>query len=237
MTLADAPRPAMKEPFSRELLAAKGLGRSLPDGTWLLRDVNLAVRSGERVAIAGPTGAGKTLLLRALALLDPIDAGEVRFRGRPTATFDAPTFRSRVMYLSQRPVIVPGTVEENLRLPFSLRVHKGRGFDRDAAIALLSGLGRDGEFLAKDHRVLSGGERQVVALARALLLSPDVLLLDEPTAALDPASISKVEEVIGRWAVDSPDRSFVWVGHDAVQTARVADRVVRLRAGRTEESQ
>lgn len=216
------------------LLAAEGLGRRLPGGGWLLRDVSLVVRTGERVALAGPTGAGKTLLLRALALLDPLDAGEVRFRSETIRPPDVPSYRSRVMYVPQRPAVVSGTVEDNLRLPFSLRIHRGRTFDRTAAAELLDALGRGGRFLTQADRELSGGERQVVALARALLLSPALLLLDEPTAALDPASARKAEEAVGRWAASGPDRAFVWVSHDAAQVGRVAGRVIRLRDGRTE---
>lgn len=234
--LASEPHSTSEESSSDSLLTAEKLGRRLPGDKWLLRDVSLTVRPHERVAVAGPTGAGKTLLLRALALLDPLDEGEVRYRGRSICGADTPTYRSCVMYLPQRPVVVPGTVEENLRLPFFLRVHKGRSFDQDKAIRLLLALGRDSDFLGKGHRVLSGGERQVVALIRAILLSPDVLLLDEPTAALDPTSVRKAEEVLSQWAVDGPDRAFVWVSHDREQVQRVAGRIIRLRAGQLERA-
>jgi putative ABC transport system ATP-binding protein len=218
------------------LLEAVRVVRRAADGSPLLRGVSLAVRAGERVALAGPTGAGKSLLLRALALLDPIDEGEVRYRGEPTAALDVPTFRGRVSYLSQRPLIVAGSIEDNLRRPFSLRLHRGRAFDRGRAEGLFRQFRRGDGFLPKPDRDLSGGERQLVALVRVLLLEPSVLLLDEPTAALDPVTTGQVERAVRGWVDERPQaRAFVWVSHDEGQVGRVAGRVVRLRDGEVVE--
>jgi putative ABC transport system ATP-binding protein len=218
------------------LLEARGVGRRAPaGGPWLLQDVSLAVRAGERVALVGPSGAGKTLLLRALALLDPLDAGTVHWRGRPGADADVPAFRGRVAYLHQRPALFEGDVESNLLLPYALRTHRGRAFDRAHVLRLLAPLGRGEEFLARSQRDLSGGEAQVVALLRAVQLAPSVLLLDEPTAALDPDSTRAIEELVAGWLREAPlERAHVWVSHDPAQAERVADRKVYLRAGRPE---
>src|SRR5439155_4007610 len=114
------------------------LGRRQRDGDgWLLNDVNLTVSPSERLGLVGPTGAGKTLLLRAIALLDPFNSGHVAWKGKEVGPSLARAFRSHVMYLHQRPALVTGSVEENLRFPFTLRAHEHKQFDRDRTVRLL----------------------------------------------------------------------------------------------------
>jgi putative ABC transport system ATP-binding protein len=216
------------------LLKACGIERRDPKGgDPLLSDVCLEVSAGDRTAVVGPSGAGKTLLLRSLALLDSLDAGSVEWNGEPVRGRAVPLFRKSVAYLHQRPAFVEGTVEDNLRLPFSLRVHRGTTFDSRRAVSLLEHLGREESFLAKHARDLSGGEGQVLALVRTIQLSPNVLLLDEPTASLDPKTALAVEALIERWALERPgERAFLWVSHDQEQARRVARRELRIEAGR-----
>ncbi len=214
------------------LLHADGLHRVAADGAVLLDGVSLDVSAGERVGIEGPTGAGKSVLLRALALLDPLDGGTVRHRGEPVADHAVPRFRSRVAYLHQSPALIEGTVEENLRAPFGLALHRHRTYDRDRAVELLDALGRGPDLLTKDRGDLSGGERQITALVRLLQLEPEVLLLDEPTAALDPGSTDRMERLLAHWIEQRSDRAAVWVTHDRQQAARVATRRMTVAGGR-----
>src|SRR5437867_4073858 len=147
------------------LLAAQGLGRRrLGSDEWLFRDVTLDIHGGDCLAIMGPTGAGKTLLLRALSLLDPVDAGHVHWQGRAVAAGEVPRYRRQAVYLHQRPTLVEGTVEQNLRLPYSLHAGRQRQFDRTKALKFLNVLGRGAEFLSQTDDNLSGGERQLVAV-------------------------------------------------------------------------
>lgn len=183
--------------------------------------------------MTGPSGAGKTLLLRALAMLDPLDCGEVRFHGQTLRRDAVPAFRRQVMYLHQRPVLLGETVADALRHPLSLAAHRARPFDRDRIVSWLESWGRDSRFVDKKTADLSGGESQLVALARALQLDPVVLLLDEPTAALDSPTATAVETHLRLWLDDAPnDRAIVWVGHDRNQIARVAHRTLAIEAGR-----
>ncbi len=214
------------------LLEARGLARKMPGGGFLLDDVNLTIFPNERVAIVGPSGAGKTLILRALALLDKSDAGEILWRGGPVTCAETPRFRAQVMYVNQRPALFEGTVEDNLRLPLTLSVHRERRFDRDRIGHLLEQFGRGAEFLRKRDRDLSGGEGQIVALVRALQLEPTVLLLDEPTSALDPPTVLIAERLVDEWRIG--DRSVVWVSHNVEQTPRVASRMIFVDRGRVE---
>ena len=213
------------------MLEATGIARKAGD-RWLLNDISLSVNAGERLAIVGPTGSGKTLLLRSLVMLDPLDQGEVRWHGKPVRGNDIPTFRSRVIYLHQRAALVEGTVEENLRQPFSLRVHKDKRFRRDVIVDYLRSLGRVESLLSKRQRDLSGGEAQLVALLRAIQLGPHILLLDEPTAALDAEATDMVEALVTRWLNEQPTtRATVWVTHDHEQSRRVSTSLLHIREG------
>lgn len=185
--------------------------------------------------MVGPTGSGKSLILRALALLDRVDEGEVFWSGQPIADTQVPEFRSRVIYLQQRSPVVEGTVEENLRIPCSLRVRKHLAFPDDQAVDLLETLGKDRDFLNSQTANLSGGERQIVALLRALLVAPTVLLLDEPSAALDPSATAALEKLVESWYLGAPtERAYLWVSHDPTQAQRIGERVLQLEAGRLE---
>ena len=215
------------------LLEAKDVSRCVP-GTqqWLLRDVSLTIRRGDRLAIVGATGSGKTLFLRSLALLDPIDKGEVLWNCQPIRAHLVPDFRRQVTYLHQRPALIEGTVEDNLRLPFAFGVHAHERFDRERILSMLNIVGRGADFLSRTWRNLSGGEGQIVALVRVLQLDPTVLLLDEPTASLDTATANDIEQLIARWSKERDGlRATVWVTHDTEQSTRVAKRFLRMSSG------
>jgi putative ABC transport system ATP-binding protein len=216
------------------LLQAIDIQRRHPTGSaWLLDRVSLEIRAGERVVISGPSGAGKTLLLRAAALLDPVDAGTVLWQGRPLSREAVPRFRAAAIYCHQRPAMIAATVEEALRRPFSLKIHREKKFDRAWILDRLDRLGRQESFLEQPVANLSGGEMQLVALLRAIQLSPQMLLLDEPTAALDPKTSAEVEALVVDWSVESPDeRALVWVSHDVEQGDRVATRKISMEQGR-----
>jgi putative ABC transport system ATP-binding protein len=220
-------------PPVRPAIEVIDIGRRDPKtDSWLIRDVSFAVNPGDRLGILGSSGAGKTVLLRALAMLDPLDAGTIHWNGRLIRGDDVPAYRKQVIYLHQRPALFEGSVEDNLRYPFTLKTHDGKAFDRGRAIDFLASMGRDVAFLNKSSRDLSGGEAQIVAFARAIQLDPLVLLFDEPTTALDRPTALSLEAVIERWQAERPrERALVWVGHDREQTLRMTARTITLHAG------
>ena len=224
-------------PSEAVLLEACHLTRRRPDGQRrLLQDVSLSLMAGTRLSVAGPSGAGKTLLLRALALLDPLDGGEVRFQGVTVRRDAIPRFRREVIYLHQRPALWDETVADALERPYRLAIHRDQQFQRRRIVEALEFLGRDESFLAKRAGDLSGGEGQLVALLRAWQLDPTVMLLDEPTSGLDPGTAAAVEKLLTLWVDDRPEaRATVWVTHDARQAARVADRTLLIRDGQLAE--
>jgi putative ABC transport system ATP-binding protein len=215
------------------IVQADGIARrDVLRGTTLLQPTGFALHGGDRVAISGPSGSGKSVFLRALALLDPLNGGSVCWHGKPVGRAAIPLYRRAIAYVRQRPAILDGTVEDNLRYPFSLRVYRGVRFDRAQAEALAAHAGRRADFLDRQASELSGGEAQIVALIRVLQLQPQALLLDEPTASLDPESALAGEALIRAW-IDggTAPRAWVWVSHDATQAARVGVRQLTMRDG------
>jgi putative ABC transport system ATP-binding protein len=195
--------------------------------------VNFILNGGERVAITGSSGSGKSVFLRTLALLDAPGSGEVVWHDQPVVAAQIPAYRSRVCYIAQRPAMMDGTVEDNLRFPYSLNIFKQQKFDIDRVKDLLRQVGKPENFLLKSADDLSGGEAQVVALIRTIQLDPEVLLLDEPTAALDPQSSRDVEALVNTWFANVPaqTRAYIWVSHDLDQAQRMSNIRLEMHAG------
>lgn len=213
------------------VLNARGLAFQI-DGHVLWHDLTITLQSGERLGVTGPSGCGKTLLLRTLAGLEPLQKGELVYRDRPLSDWPMPAYRARVAYLSQRPALREGSVESALRAPFAFQTHAQHAFPLERARTLLSVLGREDRFLQQRCERLSGGEAQIVALLRTLLLEPDILLLDEPTASLDATAVMAIERLIAGWMADDSERACIWTSHDSVQLQRTCDRLISLEPAR-----
>ena len=192
-------------------------------GRPVLRGVNLAVPEDGVTVLLGPSGSGKSSLLRCFNRLEAPEAGVVRFRGRDVSAIDPLALRRQVGMVFQRPTPFPGTVRENLRVadPAAGEAAMGEALER---------AGLAPAFLDRRADDLSGGEAQRMCLARALAAGPEVLLLDEPTSSLDEASRELVERT-GRRLADG-GVPLVWVTHDLAQAERIADRMVLVEAGR-----
>lgn len=178
----------------------------------------LDLAAGEIVALRGPSGAGKSLLLRALADLDPAE-GEVSLDGTPREAIPAPEWRRLVAYVPAE----SGWWADRVRAHFA----NGAG--------LVERLGLDPAALDWEVRRLSTGERQRLAIARALALEPRVWLMDEPTAALDAEAAARVEALLREGREDGA--AILIVTHDAEQARRLADRTLHIEAGRLSEGE
>jgi putative ABC transport system ATP-binding protein len=187
--------------------------------TKILKPVSFTLARGECIAVKGPSGAGKTLLLRAIADLDP-NQGVVSLEGRDRSTIPGPEWRRLVGYVPAEPGWWTETVGE----------HFG---DWTAAAAVLTNLGFSEEAKSWPIARLSTGERLRLALVRALIIPPKVLLLDEPTAALDPPSVAAVESLVATRI--RAGLAVLWVTHDAGQVRRIARRQLVVEAGSVRE--
>ena len=202
-----------------------GLRRSY-GGDWRLDLPALEVRPGEFLAILGPTGAGKSTLLRLLHFLDAPDAGRLLHDGKPIS-FPAPLeIRRSIGMIFQRPLMLSGSVRDNIA--FGLKVRGER--DPRRVDDLLSRFNLT-HLARREARMVSGGEMQRLALARALASRPRVLLLDEPAASLDPGHVAVVEGII-RDAHREAGTTIVLATHNLGQARRLAQRVGLLVGGR-----
>ncbi len=193
-------------------------------GDHLLDGVNLTLEAGAFTVIMGPNGAGKSVLMRLLhGLIEP-SAGTITFAGRAMST----RLRERQAMVFQRPVLLRRSTGENLEFALRLQGTNTRA-RRDELLTLMELQDK----VRLPARLLSGGEQQRLALARALAVEPDVLFLDEPTASLDPASALLIEKTV--LAAHGRGTKVIMITHDLGQAKRLADEVVFLHHGRVSE--
>ncbi len=196
-------------------------GRRLIDG------ISMELRGGSRTLVLGPNGAGKSLLLRLChGLIEP-SHGSITWAG-PGAGNGAGEIKHRQAMVFQRPVMLRRSAAANIDYALALR-GLGRGERRERVGEVLEKTGLK-DLASRPARVLSGGEQQRLALARAWALRPEVLFLDEPTANLDPAASRAVERIID--AIHRGGTKIVMTTHDLGQARRLADEVLFIHGGR-----
>jgi putative ABC transport system ATP-binding protein len=263
------------QPLPSGLTAAftlKGV-RQVKDGMTVLDGIELVIPHGAITALVGPSGAGKTSLLRLLNRLDDPVSGDILYRGRAITHYPVRELRRRVGFVFQTPVMFPGTVRENLQAALTLggraalhevalrRRRRGEralrpscvpthasapaeqeacadtvapaaGRDAERRMAAAMALAElDGTLCDRDGDRLSGGQKQRVNIARALLTSPDVLLMDEPTSALDPETADRLMETTRRLSQEQ-HLTVVMVTHRLSEARRTSDMTVVLERGR-----
>jgi osmoprotectant transport system ATP-binding protein len=192
--------------------------------------VDLTFASGKTTALLGPSGCGKSTMLRLLLGLVTPDGGQISVDGRPLPAHDIEALRRRIGYVIQDGGLFPHlTAAENVTLMARyLRWDAARAAKRLEELAALTRFPADG--LARYPNELSGGQAQRVAIMRALLLDPEVLLLDEPLSALDPLVRAELRDDL-RGIFRSLAKTVIIVTHDVGEAAFLADVVVLLRAG------
>jgi ABC-type methionine transport system ATPase subunit len=207
------------------------------DDVHTLRDVDLDIPRGEVVALVGPSGAGKTSLIRLLNRLDSPASGSITYDGSLIETIPVRELRRRVAFVFQAPAMFPGTVAENLAVARDL----ARAAPNAAAIKVpepdeaLHLAGVDPAFASRDAQSLSGGERQRVSIARALMTGPETLLLDEPTSALDPDVADHIIATV-RMLAASMRLTVVMVTHRLEEARAVSTQTVFMEAARVIEA-
>ena len=196
-----------------------------------LQDINLAVREGEYFIILGPTGAGKTVLLESIAGLYPIKSGEIRLRGKEVTQLEPERRGISIVY--QDHVLFPHlSVKDNII--FGLKLHKQTKQDTKASLDWVVELLGISHLLNRKPDTLSGGEQQKVALARALSIRPEVLLLDEPLSALDPETREGVQKELRRLH-NQLKVTTIHVTHDFEEAIALGDHIAVLGEGRIKQ--
>jgi len=220
--------------MAEPLLRASGLSWTPPGGTGGpggLRDVSFKADAGEFLLVSGPSGGGKTTLLRLLTGLLPRSGGEIHFMGRETADIAPPILRRNMALLPQTPTVMDATIRENLLLPFSFKANADLERPDDAALhSLMREFLLDGLSLSDDAKNCSTGQRQRLCLIRSLLTSPKVLLMDEPVSALDPESRAAVEEAAQRLCL-TRGACVIFVSHAGFSPTLLTPRRLVLKNG------
>ena len=197
----------------------------------LLNSANGQLLAGQLTVLTGASGSGKSVLLRLLAGLTSISTGDIDLNG--ISIFDSSPiyWRAQVALLSQHPQLIEGSVLDNLQLPYTLDAHHNQQFDKQWHLKQLSYLQRNEQLLYQSTAYLSGGERQLVNILRLLQLDPQVLLLDEPTAALDPQTAADLIRLLLKWLHDDSNRALLWITHDIDSIMPFADSHWQMQAG------
>lgn len=197
----------------------------------ILREISFSARPGEITAVIGPSGGGKSSLIRLINRLDEPSSGTVYLEGVDIARLDPLQLRRRIALVPQKPFMFQGTVLENLQRPFLYRQQSLPGAESEELLRVLALARFDRGLLERDARSLSLGEQQRVSLARALITHPQVLLLDEPTSALD----RRTADHLGITFQDicrSQGLGVILVTHDLRLAGKIADYCLYLEAGR-----
>ena len=238
------------------MLHVKNLSRKV-SGNWIWVNISFELSAGQRLALSGTSGSGKSMLLKTLAGLDVLEKGpsgeegSISLSGKSMAEWKMPEYRTRIGYVPQHQAFPDETVEECFKRVFTLKANQNKFYDREKILLWLEQLslsdtgknnadkGDFRELLNHPVRELSGGEAQVVAIFRVLQLDPQVLLLDEPTASMDSELARLMEDLLKKWHKCSAEifpaptgpqaqRAWIWVSHNPEQLTRMCGHTYSL---------
>lgn len=213
----------IEEPGEPRFLMARGVEKVWPNGTVALERLNLNIARGELVSLLGPSGCGKSTLLKMFAGLEHPSAGMLRWNGQPTLAQQC----KMAMVFQEATLMLWATIEENVRLPLTLAGVSKAGSTPQVMQALLA-VGLE-NFLRARPRELSGGMQMRAALARALVIQPDLLLMDEPFGALDEFTRHKLDaDIRALWA--RRNLTVLFVTHSIYEAVWLSSRVIVMGA-------
>lgn len=195
---------------------------------FLFEHITTTITTPQRVVLLGKSGQGKSTLLRTIGLMEEFDHGEIKYKGISSRAADAREWRKQIAYVAQHPVMLPGTIRDNLKTVS--RLHDSL-FEEKYAKSLMEIMGLQQISWDKKAKDLSGGEKQRVALIRSLMLRPSILLLDEVTASLDQQSKERVEQLLIKLH-EEEGISYILVTHDTKQAKSVSQRVWLMENGK-----
>lgn len=172
-----------------------------------------SLKTSQVLVIQGRSGSGKSTFLKVLSRLYPHTSGKVFLNNKSWNEYSCEEWRSKVHYMTQKPIFFNETVYNNLKKPFNLKINKNKTLNVKMAKELISSLLLQDSILEQNSKTLSGGELARLVLVRAILVNPEVILLDEPTASLDKKSKKAFYGVLSKW-LETQKKAAVIVSHD-----------------------
>jgi len=221
----------------KPLIKIKNLSKTNKENKVILDNISLKINKRKTLGLIGPTGSGKTSLLRIINMLDEPSSGEIHYNGKQITSKDFLRIRRKIAMVFQKPIVFKGSVFDNIYYGLKIR-NKDKRESKQEILDLLKMIGLEG-YQNRKASTLSGGEIQRVALARALVLNPEILLLDEPTANLDPCSTEKIEEIIESLQ-KTTNMAIIISTHNLIQGQRICDEIAIIKEkiyqiGKTED--
>lgn len=209
-----------------EILSIKNLTYEA-DNSQILKGITLDIEKGDCISIVGQSGSGKSTLLKLCSDLIPVTTGELYYEGKSYKEYNPLELRKRISYCVQLPHLFGDKVIENLEFPY--RVRK-KHMDRERVIDLLKRFNLDETFLEKEVKSLSGGEKQRIALIRNFIFQPDILLLDEATAALDKENAKVIEDYVKE--LNAKGVTVLWITHSQEQSEGIFNKRITIDEGK-----
>lgn len=193
----------------------------------ILKNISVSIENNDFISIVGPSGSGKSTFLKLCSHLISPTNGNIIFKDKTITDYSPTELRKSIVYCFQTPYLFGDTVMENINFPFSIRnvkVNQKRVNDLFSLFHMAT------DFLCKDVRNLSGGEKQRIALIRSLLFMPEILLLDEVTSALDAENAKIVENIIE--SLNKEGITVLWITHSPEQSRKYANKILSIEAGK-----
>lgn len=193
----------------------------------ILKDISFKVKSGDFISVVGPSGSGKITLLRLCSHLISPNSGEILLNGKCCQQYDPVEWRKNVHYCFQTPCLFGQSVMDNMEFPYTIRKMKP---DLTRIQTLFSLFSMSPDYLKRDIKNLSGGEKQRIVLIRSMIFMPKILLLDEVTSALDVDNTQIVEKAIA--SLNQEGVTILWVTHNPEQSMKYANKLLSIDCGK-----
>ena len=211
---------------NKEILKIENL--NLEIGTVkILKDISFTVQKKEIIALLGPSGSGKSSLLKSINMLNTPSCGQIKYHNNDIQEISPMALRKKIGYVLQKPTLFGNDVMENLKYPCEL--HQ-KVFDINLVEFYLKKVNLKPDILGKKPSELSGGEQQRISLVRTLLLEPEIILLDEVTSALDEDNTILIEELI-KYENENNELTVIFISHNNEQAKRLAQKVIYMEEG------